>query len=83
MITGKQVKTSVIIQSDDRSVGVNDGTPVIPIGSIGVVKSLSRDSLPKGAVLKSGCENSVVVEFDIDGVKHCYDCQPSEFTVID
>ena len=87
---GKKVKTNVLIQSDDRANGIDDGSEVIPAGSIGVVyakasdflsKDDSEDKDPMDAFLE---EKMFLVEFELpNGKKQTFDLLPEEFTVVE
>jgi hypothetical protein len=69
MLTGTLVKNSIVIQSDDRSIGIDDNSPIIPIGTIGRVLGMSKEA---------GCEDCVVVAFETkDGIQN-YDVHLSE-----
>lgn len=77
MQAGTKVKSLVVIQSDDRETGVDDGTPIIPVGTTGIVLGMSKDSMDEDTHLKPGCEDCVVVQFDLpDGSKFSFDVKP-------
>jgi hypothetical protein len=80
MQAGTQVTNTVVIQSDDRELGIDDGSPIIPIGTQGVVLGMSEDFLEDNH-LKDGCKDCVVVAFDLPGGKHNFDVSPSELMV--
>lgn len=78
MQTGTQVRSRTVIQSDDRANGLDDGTPIIPIGTIGTVLGESKDHLSGNAKLKSGCEDCILVQFELPSGKHSFDVKPQE-----
>lgn len=91
---GKKVRTNYLIQSDDRLNGIDDGTEVIPSGTIGVIYAKSSDFLsedesedesedkdPMDSFLE---EKMFLVEFELpNGRKQTFDLLPEEFTVVE
>lgn len=82
MKIGTLVRNKETIQSDDRENGINDGTKIIPPNTTGVVLGLSKDFLEKGNCLKSGCEDCLVVSFQISNETFKFDVQPEEILQI-
>ena len=87
MQPGTKVRNKVVIQSDDRSVGTDDGTPVIWVGTPGTVLGRSDKHLnwcnqferKSNGKLKPGCENCLVVCFELgNGQAWNFDCDPKE-----
>ena len=54
-MTGVDVVAAVDIMSDDRSLGQNDGSPVVPAGSKGVIIRKSKDSEDGNALKDDKC----------------------------
>lgn len=74
---GTMVKSLVLIQSDDRENGIDDGTPIIPVGTFGMVLGDSKDFCEADSQLKPGCEDCVVVQFELpDGRHQSFDVKP-------
>lgn len=77
MKTGILVRSITTIQSDDRELGIDDGSLIVPVGTSGRVLGNSADMIEDGCSLKTGAESCVVVAFDMpDGVSANYDCLP-------
>ena len=86
----KKVRTNCLIQSDDRSKGIDDGSEVIPSGTVGVIYAKSSDFLsedesedkdPMDSFLE---EKMFLVEFELpNGRKQTFDLLPEEFTVVE
>lgn len=52
MKTGDRVRALVELQSDDRAVGIDDGTPIVSVGAEGVIIGKSSEFLEEGQSLK-------------------------------
>ena len=81
MQSGTVVMNKTVIQSDDREVGIEDGTPIIPIGTKGVILGMSKDFMEPDTSLKEGCEDCVVVAFELTTGKYNFDVHPVELTL--
>lgn len=78
---GKKVKTNILIQSDDRLNGIDDGTEVIPAGSVGVIYANASDFLSEDEYCASHWH---LVEFELpNGKKQTFDLLPEEFTLVE
>ena len=62
---GDRVKCVVVIQSDDRENGIDDSTPILEIGTEGVVIGRSDEFIEEGCHLKEGAEDCMVVQFNL------------------
>ncbi len=86
---GRNVVTKHLIQSDDRANGIDDGSEVIPAGSVGVIYAKSSDFLskddsedkdPMDTFLE---EKMFLVEFELpNGKKQTFDLLPEEFELV-
>ena len=61
-VKNQRVKALIDLMSDDRALGIDDGTPIIRAGTIGRVieKSTNKDN-----TMKIGCENCWVVDWGV------------------
>ena len=59
---GDRVRALVVIQSDDRSGGIDDGTPIVRIGMLGTVLGHSEEFAESDITLKE--PNCYVVRWD-------------------
>lgn len=62
---GDVVKATVELKSDDRECGIEDGTPIVAVGTRGVVIGRSEDHLEEGCTLKCGEGECFVVDWGV------------------
>lgn len=82
MKVGTKVKSLVLIQSDDRANGIEDGSPIIPVGTPGEVLGKSEEFLPDEVTMK-GDEQCYTVRFSWEDQSANYDILPEEIEVIE
>lgn len=79
---GSSVKAKVLIQSDDMSNGIDDGSLPVPVGTLGTIIGRSVDCLQTGEQMKPGMDQSLVVEFKCGMYLLTYDCLPEELEFV-
>lgn len=70
LLPGTIVKAITEIKTDDRSAGIDDGSIIIPVDTMGIVYGKASELLEKDLYLKEGCENDILVNFVLSNGKH-------------
>lgn len=82
MKPGTIIKSLIEIKSDDREHGIDDGTPIVPIGTVGIVLGSSRAELDEigssFANLEPDGEDCLVVSFEFHVERWNFDVHPDE-----
>jgi hypothetical protein len=80
---GDKVKATTKIQSDDRTNGVDDGSPVVKKGTEGLVLGKSEDMVRSDCQMKDPTTPSWLVRFRLGKYEtYDYDCTADEIELI-
>lgn len=82
MKIGNSVFATKDIMSDDRELGIDDGSPIVPRGTYGIILGMSIDDLVGDEQIKDGCEHALMVEFHLKDSRYIFDVFPEDISYV-